>query len=207
MQNQPFEQPLRIIMNKSKQVSDSDLNELYKTRKSKYRSPASIKRAVLFKNTQQSTSLPSMKQLTGVAVAASIMLLVSLIVIQDNRWFQNSPPVEYTWVEVHSLAEDSVDLATNVRQKNAQHYADFLKQEDILEQRYKKEAVLQIVDQDWELKTCKQELVKISAELVASLKSMDRVGQQIGDGDFVSISFDKNGLIVGIAATPQLPHC
>lgn len=194
-------------MNKSKQVSESDLNELYHARKSKYKSPASIKRAVLFKNTQQSSLLPSMKQITGVAVAASIMLLLSLIVIQDSRWSTNTPPIEYTWVEVHSLSEAPVDLAKNVRQKNALHYANFLKQEEVLEQRYKKDAVLQIVDQGWELKTCEQELVKISADLVASLKSLDRVEKRIGDGDFVSISFDKNGLIVGIVATQQFPHC
>ena len=194
-------------MTKLHNISDLDLSELYNKRKQKHRAPASIKRAVLIENRHSTSFLPSLNRLTGVAIAASLLLLVSLVVVQQRDWQYGTPTVEYTLVEIHSLDQNPVAVAENVRQKNAQHYANYLLQEQILARHHRKSAVLNVASQGWELATCEQELVKISAELVASLQQLDRVGTQFKTGDFVSIDFDKNGLIVGIYPAASLPHC
>lgn len=194
-------------MTKLHKISDLDLNELYQKRKQKHKAPGSIKRAIVLNNTQSRLVWPSFNMLAGVGVTASLMLLISLIVMQQSQL--NLPPsrTELTLVEVHSLDKKSQSLAENVQQRHAQHYQNYLKQQQILASHHKKSAVLHLAAEGWELQTCDQELLTISTELVATLQQLNRVDSSLKTGDYVNVDFDRNGLIVGIFQAETLPHC
>lgn len=194
-------------MTKLHRISDLDLSDLYQKRKQKHKAPGSIKRAVVLNNTQSRIVWPSFNMLAGVGVAASLMLLVSLIVVQQSQFNLPLKRTELTLIEVHSLDTESLSLAENVRQRHAQHYQNYLRQQQILASYHKKSAVLNLAAEGWELRTCEKELLRISSELVAALQHIDRVDSGLKNGDYVDVDFDKNGLIVAITPAKSLPHC
>jgi hypothetical protein len=191
---------------------DTDLTELYQQRKELYKAPSSVKkhiiRAAKKKNTIGFTELNLVNWTKGISVAAATVLLISLIAIRnnDNHWF-NQKSVEVSLVEIHSLNDEKVPLSQSIRVKYAYNYHEYLSQQQTLASHHRKNALLRLTEEGWELTTCDDELLKISAELVRTLINVNRIEKQVENGDRVDIIFDQDGHIISILQANTLPHC
>ncbi|GAB5379595.1 MAG: hypothetical protein Alis3KO_29910 [Aliiglaciecola sp.] len=186
---------------------ESQMSELYQQRKSKHRANSSMKRGVL-KNLEHSGSwFTAMNRIQHVAIAAGTVLLISLIAIQLHQIRQPVTQITQATIELHSISSQDSNEDNALGQRYAQHYQDYLKQKALLASHHQKSAILSQFDEGWELVTCKQELVKISQELVDTLKKMDAVNASLKTGDSVKITFNVSGLIVGIEPSPAPLQC
>ena len=185
----------------------ADLNQLYHKRKQRLHAPAAQKRQLMEHDLFTTPWQKWLHRAGQVAIAASTLLLVGLVAMQQYDMNHLPQPREYTVVEVHSLEAEKGLLSENVRHKYAQHYQAFLKQKQMFAQHHKKSAILQQLDDGWELKTCDEELVKISDELVSALYDMNSIESSLKAGDRVEIAFDITGIILGISRSEQAAMC
>jgi hypothetical protein len=191
---------------------DTDLTELYQQRKAAYKAPSSVKKNIIRtaknKQTISMTEFNFISWTKGISLAAATVLLISLVVIRNNdtSWF-NQKSVEVSLVEIHSLSDENVPLSQSIRVKYARNYHQYLNQQQTLVSHHRKNALLRLTDEGWELTTCNDELLKISAELVRTLRSVNRIEERLENGDRVDIIFNQDGHIINILQTNALPHC
>lgn len=194
-------------MNNKINEKSADLNELYQQRKQHYRASASDKRRIMDSELLSTPWQKWFHRVGQIAIAASTLLLISLVAFEQYKLNKPDSAQEYTLVELHSLEEDAGSLSANMRHKYAQHYNAYLEQQQMFARHHKKSAVLSQFDNGWELQTCDQELVKISDELVEALHRMDTIEMSLKPGDLVDITFDKSGIILGIRRSNRAAMC
>ena len=185
----------------------ADLGALYQKRKSRIRSSASDKRKIMEQGLTQPFWQKWFNGIGQVAIAASTVLLIGLLAIQQTNFTMKEQKTEFTVVELHSLDTEEQPLSENVRQRYAQHYNSYLKQQALFARHHKKAAIISQFDDGWELTTCDKELVKISDELVNALYQIDSIESSLKPGDSVEITFDKSGIILGISRSKQVAMC
>lgn len=194
-------------MTKSVKPTENELSELYQTRKRAHQAPRSIKQFINDNGSTKSHWHSFFNRISGIAIAAGTLLLVSLVALQQHSLDQPMLVQDYTLIELHSLDTNKQSAGQNVRSLYAKHYNDFLHQKQILAKHHSKAAILNQIEDGWELTTCNKEIVKISNGLINALRKIDKVGGSPQDGEWVAIDFDKNGIIIAIASQPKLPHC
>lgn len=186
---------------------DQALSNLYQQRKARHQAPSRQRRTVLSHNEKGPSWQAWGNRLTGFAVAASTVLLVSLVAFQQWRLNAPQPNFEFANIEiaqVHSLAaQPSPSLSQEITQKLASHYAAYLaKQREYASWEYKG-AKLKKDQNGWELATCDRQLVKVSEDLINELKNLHYIEQSLSRGDDVLIAFANDGIILGISAAPK----
>ncbi len=184
-----------------------DLTSLYQARKKQYKSPAALKRKVLKEAMGAKYSTRFFSGFQQVAIAAGTLLLISLVAIQYYDFNHSQPQLTYTLVEVHSIGEQENNQYAEISRKYDQHYQQFKQKQALLVSHHSKSAVLNQMEGGWELVTCDKELLKVSDELVNTLKEMDLIGDTLQAGDNVNIAFNRYGLIVGIHQSKLNKSC
>ncbi|MFT4941204.1 MAG: hypothetical protein ACI88A_004268 [Paraglaciecola sp.] len=212
MPKQTLKSSLRIIMTEQNHDENTDLTELYQQRKTAYKAPSSVKRHIIRAAKKKKTVGFSEFNLTnwtkGISLAAATVLLISLVAIRNNdsNWF-TPKSVEVSLVEFHSLNDENVPLSQSIKVKYARNFDQYLNQQQTLANHHSKNALLRLTDEGWELTTCNDELLKISAELVLTLRNVNRIEEQLKNGDRVDIVFNQDGHIMKILQANTLPHC
>lgn len=186
---------------------ESQMSELYQQRKSGYKANSSMKRSVLKNLDHKGSWLTTMNRIQHVAIAAGTVLLISLIAVQLHQIRQPVTQIAQATIVIHSIGSQGATDKDSLSQRYSQHYQDYLKKKALLASHHQKSAVLSQFDDGWELTTCDQELVKISSELIETLKKMDVVNTSLKTGDSVKVRFNVAGLIVGIEPSPAPLQC
>ena len=184
-----------------------DLGQLYQKRKSKVRTSTSEKRLLMSHEVFTPPWKKWFHRSGQVAIAASTLLLIVLVAFQHYSLNNHLPQQQYTLVEIHSLDEKEGPLSENVRHKYAQHYQAYLKQKQMFAKHHKKSAIIQQLDDGWELKTCDEEIVRISNELINALYDLNSIETSLRAGDQVEIAFDRTGIILSIDRSNSATMC
>ncbi|MGO4891695.1 hypothetical protein [Flavobacterium sp. W21_SRS_FM6] len=195
-------------MSNSDNYSDDELKRLYQQRKTQNPAPAGVKRHVLAQHQSSINHEKVWRRLTQVALAASTLLLFGLVFWHQYSWQNLEPQLaaeQYTTIELHSLAPRKQSDA--ISERYAKHYNNYLTQQQVLAFHHKKQAVLQQMDDGWQLQTCDQQVVKVSQELINALRNIHQIEGTFSTGDKVEMMFDKTGLILGIKPSAKLAHC
>lgn len=193
-------------MNKPDPQSDEALQQLYVRRKNQYSAPASIKRHILTRQQQDKQSTAYIfKRISYVAVAASTLLLISLLLLQQAD--QVPTKYQYQVVQLHTLDVEPEGLSASINHRHAEHYKNYLAQKRTYAAHHKSKAMLQLVDDGWQLKSCDNQVLQISNELIAALSQIQRIDSHISSGDAVEIAFDQTGIILGITRSGNHLRC
>jgi hypothetical protein len=192
-------------MTNQNQHSDDALKQLFAKRKRQHTAPAAIKRHVLAKQQDNQSITYIFRRIGYVAVAASTLLLMSLLLIQQPD--QVSTEINYHVVQLHTLDNDTKSLSDSIKSRYAKHYNDYLAQQKTYAAHHKTKAVLQLVDEGWQLKNCENEVLQLSNELISALSNIQQIDSQIISGDEVEIAFDQTGIILGITRSGNHLRC
>lgn len=192
-------------MTKLNHHSDDALEQHYAKRKRQHTAPAAIKRHVLAKQQDNQSITYIFRRIGYVAIAASTLLLMSLLLIQQSD--QVSPEINYQVVQLHSLDTETEGLSDSIKSRYANHYNDYLAQRKTYAAHHKAKAVLHLVDAGWQLKSCDNEVLQLSNELIAALSKIQQIDTQINSGDAVEIAFDQTGIILGITRSGNHLRC
>jgi hypothetical protein len=190
-------------MTKPNEHTDDSLEQLYANRKLQHSAPASIKRHVLTKQQDNHSTAYIFKRISYVAVAASTLLLMSLLLIQHSD--QVSTELKYQVVQLHTL--DTERLSESINNRYADHYKNYLTQQKTYAAHHRTKATLQLMDDGWQLKSCDNEVLQLSKELIAALSNIQQIDTNIGNGDAVEIAFDQTGIILGISRSGNHLRC
>ncbi|MEP2651912.1 MAG: hypothetical protein ABJH06_07935, partial [Paraglaciecola sp.] len=183
-------------MTEPKDPSEDTLSVLYSKRKSEYRAPTTIKRKILKAQLTENTHTAIFNRISYVAVAASTLLLVGVILLRQEQL--NMPELTYQTVEIHSLKPSNELSSASIRNRYAQNYKTYLEHQKAFAQHHQKHATLTVTGKFWELKTCDDEIMQISEELIVALNKIQRIDSKLSSGDIVQIAFDQSGMILGI---------
>lgn len=186
---------------------ETRISDLYQQRKSKTKSTASMKRQILQRAESEPAPHGWFRSFQRVAFAAGTLLLLSLVALQSYEFRQSPNRLVYTSVELHNIDDHQSQDYTQLSQRYQQHYQDYLQQQALLASHHQKSAILTQFENGWELRTCNQELVKISKELVATLQQMNLINGHFKSGDSVEVVFNVSGLIVGINPNKTMLKC
>ena len=192
-------------MTKQNQQSDDVLEQHYAKRKLQHPAPASIKRHVLAKQQDNQSTAYIFRRISYVAAAASTLLLFSLLVIQQSD--PVSTELNYQIVQLHSLDTNTEDLSDSINNRYAKHYNDYLTQKKTYAAHHKTKAALNLTDEGWQLKSCDNEILQLSNELIAALSNIQQIDTLISSGDAVEIAFDQTGIILGITRSGNHLSC
>ncbi len=66
---------------------------------------------------------------------------------------------------------------------------------------------MHLADQGWQLKSCDDEVLQLSNELIEALSNIKQIDAQISSGDTVEIAFDQTGIILGITRSGNYLQC
>lgn len=193
-------------MTKPNKTTEVDLNELYQQRKAKYAAPSIIKRKVMSENHSGWNWQSIYQQFGAIALAASTLLLIGLISLQQLP-NQQKPLMVYRTIEVHDLQPEEIGTAEQIRNQYAARYNQYLAQRQTFAFHHQKSAILHQANSGWEMTTCDQELVKVSNDLLMALIGINKIESKIENGDSVEIMFDESGIILGIKQAKQALHC
>lgn len=188
--------------------SDEQLARLYQQRKQAHPAPALIKRQLVARYSQRTENRFAWRRLSHVALAASTLLLCSLLFWHQQRWqdpIADDVALNYTSIELHSLAAEK--QSTALTERYARHYQDYLSQQQLFAFHHKKHAILSLQPQGWQLHTCDQQIVQVSAPLIDALRAIHQIEGNLHSGDNVEVWFDKSGIILGIRPSQQAWHC
>lgn len=191
---------------------EADLSKLYQQRKSAQKAPYSVRRKILLmaqrNRKKHSLKINFFSWASGISVAAAITLLITLIALQrqELQQFPHSTQ-QIEWVEIHSLNEEYARVSADTKIKYEQNYAQYLSQQQTFARHHGKVATLNLLDEGWELTTCDEKLVKISAQLVQALSNLNKIERQLKSGDWVDISFNQDGRIIAITHNEKYQHC
>jgi hypothetical protein len=150
-----------------------------------------IKRQILAKQQQDKSVSLAFWRISFVAMVTSTLLLIGLLV--RHQADLSSPALNYQTVQFHSLDSDTQSQAEIINNRYAAHY--------------NKQAVLRLQYDGWQLKTCDQEVIRLSQELVLALDAMQQLDVQLNSGDIVDIAFDQTGIILGIQHSIKALFC
>lgn len=192
-------------MTKQDPQSADGLEQQYVKRKRQHPAPASIKRYVLAKQQENQSTAYIFKRIGYVAVAASTLLLMSLLILQHSN--QDSTQINYQTVQIHTLDIEPERASDGINNRYAAHYKNYLAQKKTYAAHHKSKAVLHLVDTGWQLKSCDNEVLQISHELIAALSNIQQIDSQILSGDAVEIAFDQSGIILGITRSGNHLRC
>jgi hypothetical protein len=192
-----------------------ELDKLYQQRKSLHKAPHAVQKRVMqeakARQGRQSWKLNLFNWTTGISLTAATLFLISLVALQwQNLPLLPTSVVQYNWVEMHSLEEEYAnvsDASYSSKVKYEQHYAEFLSKQQTFARHHDKIASLKRLDEGWELTTCDEQLVKISAELVQALRELNRIEAELQSGDWVDVAFTKEGRIIGIRQNKNYHQC
>ena len=191
--------------NEHNQHNEDSLEQLYTKRKLQHSAPASIKRKVLAQQQDNQSTVYIFRRISYVAVAASTLLLLSLLLIQQPN--QVSSELHYQVVQLHSLETKTEDLPDSFKNRYAAHYKNYLAQKQTYAAHHKTKAALQLMDEGWQLRSCDNEVLQLSKELIAALSNMQQIDTNIINGDAVEIAFDQTGIILGITRSGNHLRC
>ncbi|MEP4891304.1 MAG: hypothetical protein ABJV04_14855 [Aliiglaciecola sp.] len=186
---------------------ETRISDLYQHRKSKIQGTASMKRQLMQSTQTQSSLYAWFHNFQHGTFAAATILLIGLVAWQSYEWKQSSDTLRYTSVEIHNIDEQQSQDYQHISQQYQQHYQDYLQQKALLASHHQKSAILTQFENGWELRTCDQELVKISKQLIDTLEQMNLINGNFKTGDSVEIAFNISGLIVGIHPNKTLLKC
>jgi hypothetical protein len=192
-------------MNKQNDQSEDALQQHYARRKRKHPAPASIKRHVMAKQQENHGTAYIFRRISYVAVAASTLLLMSLLLIQQSK--QVSTELNYQVVQLHTLDTNIEPLSDRIKNRYAGHYNDYITQKKKYAAHHKTKATLHLADDGWQLKGCDDVVLQLSNELVAALINIQQIDSQISTGDAVEIAFDQTGIILGITRSGNYLTC
>jgi hypothetical protein len=192
-------------MTKPNQHSEDSLEQLYAKRKLQHSAPTSIKRHVLAQQLDNQSTAYIFRRINYVAVAASTLLLLSLLLIQQP--VQVSTELNYHVVQLHSLDTNTEQLSDSINNRYADHYNNYLAQKETYAAHHRTKATLQLVDEGWQLKSCDNQVMQLSNELIAALSNIQQIDTKINHGDAVEIVFDQTGIILGIIRSGNHLRC
>ena len=198
--------------NARKQADDADLSALYRKRKNALSLPTASKRWVLARATREysfESKLAAWSKALGQwTLATSLVVLVGIV---SWRRHTDTQPDRHTLVNnVELEVEHSSDISSINEHISAQRkagYLDYLASQSSLAVHH--QAFAQVVSKrgKLELITCNQEYVTIDASVVDALHELNQFDDNISTGDYVSVSFDKTGLVLSILKPEQGPMC
>lgn len=192
-------------MTKSDQENHDPLEQLYAKRKGQYSAPPSIKRQLLAKQRESQSTAHIFKRISYVAVAASTLLLMSLLLIEQSDLV--SSKVKYQVVQLHSLETQPGSKSADIKHRYATHYNNYLSQKKTYTAHHKTKAALHLMENGWQLISCDQQVLQLTNELVAALSNLQQIDSQISSGDAVEIAFDQTGIILGITRSGNHLRC
>ena len=187
-------------------MSDSDLNDLYQSRKRRFKSPGAIKRKIM-SHQQPFPTQKWIQRFAGFTIATGVLVMFGLINLQQFSSDDIPTPVEYQPTAIHTLAAQPTSPRESINSRYAEHYQKYLSQQALIAQHHSRPARLSIQDGVWQLETCDEELLSISEDLVAALRDIGQVDNAIKTGDPVEVLFARTGIILGIRATDQQNMC
>jgi hypothetical protein len=193
------------IMTKLNEHNAEVLQQLYAKRKLEHLAPASVKRHVLTKQQNTQGTAYIFRRINYVAVAASTLLLMSLLLIQQSD--QVVTEINYQIVQLHTLETNTERSSDSIKNRYADHYNGYLAQKKTYAAHHKTKAALSFVDDGWQLKSCDDEVLQLSNELIAALSNIQQIDAQISSGDAVEIAFDQTGIILGITRSGNYLQC
>lgn len=192
-------------MTKQDHPSDEEINALYSQRKSQHLAPLSIKRQILSEQQNNQGIEYIFKRISFVAVAASTLILMGLLIIQQSD--RVSSEVDFQLVQMHTLESSPESLSDNINSRYAKHYRDYLAQQQTYSAHHKTKAVLHLADDGWQLKSCDRQSLQLSNDLIAALNNIEKIDAQIANGNTVEIAFDQTGIVLGITKVPKTLEC
>lgn len=195
-------------MTEQNKHSDKTLEQLYTERKAQYTAPASIKRHLLVKQQASINSRYIFRRISYVATAACTLLLFGLFSLQQMQ--NSTPPTFYSVIHIHSLDTQNTPVTTERQEINARYakrYKEYLKQQNTFALHHNKQAMLKKMDNGWQLKTCDDEIMFMSNELVAALANIHQLDQKLNSGDIVNIAFDSSGIILTVGLSNKQMLC
>ncbi|MGJ8682093.1 hypothetical protein [Paraglaciecola sp.] len=188
--------------------SEPNIDQLYNQRKANNLAPRSIKKYILSKREQTINPQKVIQKIGFIAATACTLVLFGLISVYQIQ--SSEPTLEANFVTIHTLNQNT-SLLTNQRsvinQKYTQAYQAYLKQQRYFAQHHLKQASLEFVENGWRLKTCEDDPLLISNELITALSNINQVDQTLASGDVVNIAFAQNGIVLSINSSSKPLVC
>lgn len=195
-------------MTKAKQISETQLADMYLARKAATHPPSAIKRQVLRVATKPKVSAANcLQRLQYVTMALSTLLLVGVVVMHRDKVEPMPSALHYTTVELHSMESESHNQFAHLTVDYTSHSKRYQQQQAVMIAHHNKQAVLHRTTQGWELQTCDQQLLAVSKDLIDKMLEMKSVDDNIKAGDSVNIQFNQAGMIVSILPAKQTLVC
>jgi hypothetical protein len=201
---------------------DAELDNLYQAHKQNTQVPRYIKKQVMvaaYKKASVGGKTP-WTTTSWFAAAASVFvfaLLVNMFVIRKDVYdlldavalVEPKQKGHFAVEVVHRLdSEAPMMTAKNRRRKHLEKvYQLYEMRKATLEAYNKQEAQLVAVSNGWSLKTCDDEIVQISPQLVTLFVDWEQIEADIQLGDQVDIAFDSNGRITKISRISEVAQC
>ena len=96
---------------------------------------------------------------------------------------------------------------SNINQRYTEAYNAYIKQKTDFALHHNKRAKLELTQDGWQLKTCEDNPMLISNELIAALKTINQIDTSLNSGDVVNIAFAHNGIVLNISQSSQPMLC
>lgn len=195
-----------------KGADNTDLSALYRKRKEALSLPKASKRWVLTKAAREysveSRLIGWSKTLGQWTLASSLVVLVGIVSWQrhvDNQIYDDALVNNVELKMAHSPDKLSINEQISAQRKAG--YLDYLASQSSLAVHH--QAYAQVVSRQGklELVTCSQEYVTIDASVLDALHDLNQFDDNISTGDYVSVSFDKTGLVLSILKPEKGPMC
>ncbi|MCF2949912.1 hypothetical protein L0668_17465 [Paraglaciecola aquimarina] len=187
------------------------LEQLYRKRKSAHMAPASIEKNVRLKQKERKEYKPIFQRIVYVTTAACTLLLFALFSLQKaNNSVENTPlqVASNNLVYIHSLDHHPMTSdREKINSRHAKHYQAYLQQQNTFALHHKKLAALELMANGWQLKTCDDEVMLISKELVTELGRINQLDEKLTSGDVVSVAFNIDGLILTVEKSDKPMLC
>lgn len=202
---------------------DELLDQLYQQRKKQVVAPASIKTSVFAglnrrDNNQQKNKHELMQELiqeinwfrllSGVTLAASVMLFVGIISVTMRGW---NTPENIKVVQIHSIDDTPQQTPSEQIGVNYQEYAsEYANRTDNLERFHRKTMLLTHFDEGWELENCEDTVLQVSNGLLNMLSMMnseEMLADTLPSGSWVEVYLDQHGHIMKIIESETPLHC
>jgi hypothetical protein len=206
-------------MSEDEKSLDVELDNLYSRHKQNTQVPRYIKKQVMVAARNAGDSRPKPWQathwLSAVASVAVFAILINMFIIRkDTVDLLNTASLEQAKRGlvvgvVHRLAsEPDVMTAKDERKQEFEKiYLDYQQQKLAFASHHQQAAQLVAVSDGWSLKTCDDELVQISDQLVSLFVDWEQIEENISLGDQVDIAFDSQGRITKISRVTKAMQC
>ena len=195
------------MSNKVTPEQESELSALYQQRKADISAPSDIKSRVFsptrMKQSNHSTSTVDwFRLLSGVALAASTLLFVGLVSMNQQNLNALSPRT----VQVHHIQGETPSTSERIHISYQQHTYAHQQRTQRLEELHQQTMLLTHLDDGWELDNCNETIVQVSNELVKLLGENNTLNEALRSGSWVQVYFDHEGHIRKIipSDTPAL---